>query len=505
MIRRLTMAMAITIITASALLAPDSARAQEDPRIRVNAPIRCVYEPPTPSCIEAEAVGHPIVGETGTLSSWAAATNQSLATTEARFPLASAGLADGSVTAAKLADDAVIGRKLAPGSVASGHIVGAAVTTDKIANNAVTGRKVAADAIERGHLQDDAVGTPELVADSITEPKLSAAVRTKLNATGGAGVDQTARDAAAAAASAAATADGKAVTAQNAAAAAQLATDTVIEAGPTFVHNERTARNLNIHLRHPINAYSTATLMSVSVGGQAPIIVGYDHTLLEQWVNAEVSGTVLQNVWDQTKQLSSDQLYVVGTYIPVEIRLLTGRGGDTVFVRVVDVLVVAAPASATDDTARQLARAAQTTANAALPKAGGTLTGGLILDGAPTADLQAATKKYVDDNAYTAPSWTAVTCTTSGNVATCPVGATVQDIAIAYTRRGGVFHEVIPRPLITTTAQQVVFDHRNPGGNTSVLDSASIGASLRFSSRATMTIDSTGWDNAGVTPTVLVR
>ena len=34
-----------------------------------------------------------------------------------------------------------------------------------------------------------------------------------------------------------------------------------------------------------------------------------------------------------------------------------------------------------------------------LPKSGGTLTGDLILKGEPTADLQAATKKYVDDKA----------------------------------------------------------------------------------------------------------
>ena len=38
-------------------------------------------------------------------------------------------------------------------------------------------------------------------------------------------------------------------------------------------------------------------------------------------------------------------------------------------------------------------------ANAALPKNGGTMTGALTLAGAPTQDLQAATKKYVDDRA----------------------------------------------------------------------------------------------------------
>lgn len=37
-------------------------------------------------------------------------------------------------------------------------------------------------------------------------------------------------------------------------------------------------------------------------------------------------------------------------------------------------------------------------ANAALPKSGGAMTGPLTLAGAPTTDLMAATKKYVDDN-----------------------------------------------------------------------------------------------------------
>lgn len=39
----------------------------------------------------------------------------------------------------------------------------------------------------------------------------------------------------------------------------------------------------------------------------------------------------------------------------------------------------------------------KTAAEGALPKSGGTMTGNLILNAAPTGDLQAATKKYVDD------------------------------------------------------------------------------------------------------------
>ena len=52
----------------------------------------------------------------------------------------------------------------------------------------------------------------------------------------------------------------------------------------------------------------------------------------------------------------------------------------------------------TDATARAAAAAAQSTADAALSRSGGTMTGKITLDGAPTVDLHAATKKYVDDN-----------------------------------------------------------------------------------------------------------
>lgn len=47
--------------------------------------------------------------------------------------------------------------------------------------------------------------------------------------------------------------------------------------------------------------------------------------------------------------------------------------------------------------AQETAESAQTTANNALPKSGGTMTGPLILSGAPTQNNQAATKAYVDN------------------------------------------------------------------------------------------------------------
>ena len=67
--------------------------------------------------------------------------------------------------------------------------------------------------------------------------------------------------------------------------------------------------------------------------------------------------------------------------------------------------------------AKAAAAAAQDTANAAMPKAGGTFTGAVTLSGAPTADLHAATKKYVDEAKASAISAAAADATTKANAA----------------------------------------------------------------------------------------
>lgn len=55
------------------------------------------------------------------------------------------------------------------------------------------------------------------------------------------------------------------------------------------------------------------------------------------------------------------------------------------------------------------------TADAALPKGGGTMTGTLTLNSDPTADKQAATKKYVDDKAGAASNAASTAQTTANN------------------------------------------------------------------------------------------
>lgn len=71
--------------------------------------------------------------------------------------------------------------------------------------------------------------------------------------------------------------------------------------------------------------------------------------------------------------------------------------------------------SAATQASTAFATAAQgTTADGALARSGGTMTGKITLDGAPSADLHAATKKYVDDNAGGGSTLGTYQATTSG-------------------------------------------------------------------------------------------
>ena len=67
----------------------------------------------------------------------------------------------------------------------------------------------------------------------------------------------------------------------------------------------------------------------------------------------------------------------------------------------------------TAQNAASTAQTAITTANEALPKSGGTVTGDLYLNGDPTSNYQAATKKYVDEQIAAIPTPDA-----SGQIAT---------------------------------------------------------------------------------------
>lgn len=246
---------------------------------------------------------------------------------------------DGEVLTAALGDDAVIGRKIAGNTIANGHLVDHLITSNKILRNQILNEHIAANAVSGGEI---AAGAVEIV-------DLSQEVLDRIGAGSGGTSGATAEQAAAIMANTAAAQANAA-----AAAAAQLDVDTVIEVYPPIEFERSDAFNMSVSIRHPLNAYARARILSFSLAGQPAVLIGYDHTVFHQDVLAEVSAAALSNVWSQTDLIDDGmggqrrvQSWPVGSFIPVTIALLTGRGGDTIFVRNVDVPVVAAAAPPT--------------------------------------------------------------------------------------------------------------------------------------------------------------
>lgn len=82
-------------------------------------------------------------------------------------------LADGSVTAGKLASKAVDTSALADGAVTEGKLAAGAVATAKLADGSVTSAKLAANAVETGNIHDAAVTTAKIATESVTTNRIA--------------------------------------------------------------------------------------------------------------------------------------------------------------------------------------------------------------------------------------------------------------------------------------------------------------------------------------------
>ena len=117
-----------------------------------------------------------------------------------------------------------------------------------------------------------------------------------------------------------------------------------------------------------------------------------DTVMADNDATAEAANSAATGAQTQVAALSS-QLSTIQGQVNTAVDTATTADGKATTAQ-----SVATQASTTASEAKTLAETAKQSADLALPIGGGTMTGDLILNGAPTANNQAATKAYVDAN-----------------------------------------------------------------------------------------------------------
>ena len=327
-----------------------------------------------------------------------------------------AKITDANVTTAKIADSAITSAKIADLGIATGDIADSAITTAKIANanvttakieeSAVTNSRIAADAVTADKIANDAVGTTEIANSAVTTDKLADSAITSAKIADGTIV---AGDIADGAITSAKILDGTIVAgdlADGAVTSAKILDGTIVNAD--------------------INATAGIAYAKLSLGGTITSADIVDGTIVasdiangtitaaklvsDPYARANHTGTQLAaTVSDFDTQVRTsrlDQMAAPTAAVSLNSQKVTSLATPTdnadaatklyVDTKVAD-LVNSAPS--TLDTLGEIASAIQsggTVYESFVLKAGSTMTGALTLSGAPTVDLHAATKAYVD-------------------------------------------------------------------------------------------------------------
>ena len=139
-----------------------------------------------------------------------------------------------------------------------------------------------------------------------------------------------------------------------------------------------------------------------------------------------------------------------------------------------------------------------------LPKSGGTLTGALTLKGAPTADLQAATKKYVDDKAPLVINASTLTDSNSITNAFNLIYEAHEAGRIVFFKNDAAY-----AVLTVCTRGQIIFCHESNGTVTEFWmfadgDTQIKNININYIPR-TVTLTSANWDSATKAQTVNVN
>ena len=364
--------------------------------------------------IKNETTAHGITLANVTLSS---GTGNVSTTMLASNAVTTAKITDANVTTAKIADSAVTSAKIADLTIASGDIADSAITSGKIATGAVGTTKIDDLSITEGKIVSSAITAAKIATDAVTTAKiLDSNVTT-------AKIADSAITSAKIADATIATGD----IADNAITSAKIADGTIV-AGDIADGAITSAKILNGTIENAdISASAAIAYSKLNLNGtitSADIVNGTivaadiaDGTITaakltaDPFARANHTGTQLAatvsdfNTAVRTNRL--DQMAAPTASVALNAQKITGLGTptanttDAATTAYVDTsianLVNSAPG--TLDTLGEIATAIQsggTFYDSLVLKSGSTMTGALTLSGAPTVDLHAATKLYVD-------------------------------------------------------------------------------------------------------------
>ncbi len=334
-----------------------------------------------------------------------------------------AKIADSNVTTAKIADSAVTSAKIADLTIATGDIADSAITSGKIATGAVGTTKIDDLSVTTAKINDSAITAAKIASDAVTTAKiLDSNVTT-------AKIADSAITSAKIADATIATGD----IADGAVTSAKIADGTIV-AGDLADGAVTSAKILDgTIVNADINASAGIAYSKLSLNSSITSADIVDGTIVNGDINASAAIALSKLATDPLARANHTGTQTASTISDFDTQVRTSKVTDlaaptgSFSMNSQKITSLGTPTTSTDaatkgyidteitnlingapgtlDTLKEIAdqiQAGGTFYDSVLFKSGGTMTGNLTLAGAPTQNLHAATKLYVDDVAGSA-------------------------------------------------------------------------------------------------------
>ena len=278
---------------------------------------------------------------------------------------------DDAVTTAKIVNEAVTGAKLAPTAVTTAKIENAAVTTTKIADGSVIADKIGDNAVVSAKIQNSAVTTAKIADLGVTNAKIAENAVNTSNLI-----------------------DSSVTTAKIA--------DLNVTAGKIADSAVTTDKINNSSVTEAKIAGLSVTEGKISDGAVSTAKIADSAVTTVKLANDSVTtgkiaaDTIVNADINPSAAISQSKISGLVTDLADKAPLASPTFTGTVS-GVTKAHVGLANVDNTSDANKPVSTATQTALDAKLNLAGATMTGALTLSGAPTSDLHAATKLYVDN------------------------------------------------------------------------------------------------------------